>query len=95
MVARELGYMVEAVQEGYPDCEAKRQIDKGKWQRVKIEFEFASRNFRDHGHAVDGCDLIVCWKHNWDECPSNIEILELKSVISILEINGLMKRKEP
>src|SRR6185295_17999391 len=27
MVAKELGYMVEAVQAGFPDCEAKRQID--------------------------------------------------------------------
>jgi hypothetical protein len=30
MLARELGYAVEAVQTGYPDCEAKRQIDVGK-----------------------------------------------------------------
>ena len=42
MVAKELGYMVEAVQAGFPDCEAKRQIDAGKWQRVRIEFEFES-----------------------------------------------------
>jgi hypothetical protein len=84
MVARELGYMVEAVQEGFPDCEAKRQIDKGKWQRVKIEFEYASRNFRDHGHSIDGCDMIVCWIHNWDECPQNIEVLELRNIIKIL-----------
>lgn len=26
MVAKELGYMVEVVQTGYPDCEAKRQL---------------------------------------------------------------------
>jgi hypothetical protein len=50
MVARELGYPVEAVQASFPDCEAKRQIEGGKWQHVRIEFEFESRNFRDHGH---------------------------------------------
>jgi Homing endonuclease associated repeat len=44
MVARELGYSVEAVQAGYPDCEAKRQVGPGKWQSVRIEFEFESRN---------------------------------------------------
>ena len=38
MLARELGYSVEAVQAGYPDCEAKRQVGPGKWQRVRIEF---------------------------------------------------------
>lgn len=42
MVAKEIGYMVEAVQAGFPDCEAKRQISAGKWQRVRIEFEFES-----------------------------------------------------
>lgn len=84
MVARELGYSVEIVQAGFPDCEAKRQIGSGKWQRVSIEFEFESRNFRDHGHPPDGCDLIVCWNHNWLECPPRIEVIELKSIIKSL-----------
>ena len=84
IVARELGYYVEAVQAGYPDCEAKRQIAPGKWQRVKIEFEFESRNFRDHGHPPEGCDIIVCWRHNWTECPEHLEVLELSQVIQEL-----------
>lgn len=84
IVARELGYLVEAVQAGFPDCEAKRQIAPGQWQRVRIEFEFESRNFRDHGHAAEGCDIIVCWVHNWAECPAHLEVVELKSVIKRL-----------
>ncbi len=84
MVARELGYHVEAVQTGYPDCEAKRQVDAGKWQRVRIEFEFESRNFRDHGHPPEGCDVIVCWRHNWPECPPQLEVVELAAVIQTL-----------
>ncbi len=84
MVARELGYLVEAVQAGYPDCEAKRQIGPGKWQRVRIEFEYESRNFRDHGHHPDGCDVIVCWRHNWPDCPSHLQIVELCHVLSSL-----------
>ncbi len=79
MVAHDLGYMVEAVQGGFPDCEAKRAVAKDKWQRVRIEFEFESRNFLEHGHLVDGCDLIVCWRHTWPECP--IEVLELRSIL--------------
>ena len=81
MVARELGYSIEAVQAGFPDCEAKRQIEIGKWQRIRIEFEYESRNFRDHGHSPNYCDVIVCWRHNWQECPDNIEIIELSKVI--------------
>jgi hypothetical protein len=81
MVARELGYMVEAVQAGFPDCEAKRQVGPGKWQRVAIEFEFESRNYREHGHPIDGCDLIVCWRHNWPDCPNRLEVVELRTLI--------------
>lgn len=84
IVARELGYLVEAVQGGFPDCEAKRQIAAGKWQRVRIEFEYESRNFRDHGHPVDGCDVIVCWRDNWPDHPPRIHIVELSDVIQRL-----------
>src|SRR5580658_8190256 len=84
MLAKELGFLVEAMRTGYPDCEAKRQIGPGKWQRVRIEFEYESRNFRDHGHPRDGCDVIVCWRDNWPDCPANLEVLALQQVIKTL-----------
>ena len=84
MLAKDLGYMIEAVQKGFPDCEAKRQIAANRWERVKIEFEYESKNFRDHGHSVTGCDVIVCWRHNWEKCPKHIEILELSREIKSL-----------
>ena len=82
MVARELGYLVEAVQPGYPDCDAKRRIGDGKWQPVRVEFDYESRSFREHGHPVNGCDVIVCWRHNWPDCPPQLEVLELRTVIT-------------
>ncbi len=84
MLARDLGYLVENVQKGFPDCEAKRQVGAEKWQNVRIEFEFESKNFRDHGHPIKGCDVIVCWRHNWSNRPAHIEILELSKVIKSL-----------
>jgi hypothetical protein len=84
MLAKRLGYVVEAVQTAFPDCEAKRRISSERWERVAIEFEFESRNFRDHGHPVDGCDVIVCWRHNWGECPAHLEVVELSSTIESL-----------
>ena len=84
IVARELGYLVEAVQGGFPDCEAKRQVSKGQWQPVRIEFEYESRNFVEHGHDPAKCDVIVCWVHNWAECPGSIEVLTLSDVIKKL-----------
>ena len=84
MLAKDLSYIIEAVQKGFPDCEAKRQVAPGRWQRVRVEFEFESRNFHGHGHPVNGCDVIVCWRHNWEECPKHIDVVELSSVIKSL-----------
>jgi hypothetical protein len=80
-LAAELGFVVETVTPGFPDCTAKRRLDtRGeRWTRVRIEFEHESRNFNDHGHDPAACDLIVCWHHNWPECP--VEVLELKQKV--------------
>jgi hypothetical protein len=78
MISYELGFIVEAVHAAFPDCEAKRCVDRrnGRWQRVRIEFEYASSNFHDHGHDPRSCDVIVCWEHDWRECP--LEVVELR-----------------
>ena len=81
MLAGELGFQIEAVWGRYPDIEAKRQIRPGKWQRVKIEVEYESRNFAQHGHNPEKCDVIVCWRHNWARCPRHIEVIELSRVV--------------
>jgi len=85
MVSYELGFIVEAIQPSFPDCEAKRCIDskRNRWQRLRIEFEYLSSSFRQHGHDPKQCDLIVCWEHDWQGCP--IEVLELRSIINELE----------
>jgi hypothetical protein len=75
-VARKLGFGVLRFQTGFPDCEALREVVKGQLQRVRIEFEYESRNFLRHKHDLKGCDLVVCWKHNWKECP--LEVVELR-----------------
>jgi hypothetical protein len=84
MVAKELGYLVEVVRSEFPDCEAKHKIGPSKWERVKIEFEFESRNFREHNHSASECDVIVCWRHNWKDIPPHIEIVELQTEIKKL-----------
>jgi hypothetical protein len=82
MVCKDLGYLVEAVQVGFPDCEGKRRVDSHRWERVRIEFEFKSSNFLKHGHDANLCDLIVCWEHDWLNCP--LEVLELRKEIQKL-----------
>ncbi|MBI2999762.1 MAG: hypothetical protein HYY46_15130 [Deltaproteobacteria bacterium] len=80
MLSEELGFVVESVQAGYPDCEAKRRLPSNRWQRVRIEFEFLSSNFLRHKHDLAGCDLIVCWKHDWKNCP--LEVLVLSDFVT-------------
>jgi hypothetical protein len=77
-VAREQGFAITRVQQGFPDCEVMREVEPEKWQPQKLEFEYESKNFLLHLHPVDGCDGIVCWKHNWPECP--LEVLELSTM---------------
>ena len=79
MLADRLRFRVECLQASFPDCEATREIQPGKWQRVRIEFEFESRNFQTHRHPAEACDVIVCWRHNWPECP--MEVVELRKAI--------------
>ena len=79
-LAVQLGFRIERIQTSFPDCEAKRQIVPGRWEKVVIEFEFESRSFKEHRHDPAGCDLIVCWKHNWPESP--VEVMELRREIA-------------
>lgn len=90
VLARRLGFVALRFQPGFPDCEALREVARGVWQRVRIEFEFESRNFLRHRHKTNGCELIVCWKHNWKECPKGLEVIELRKEIA--KIAGTAKK---
>ncbi|HEX5433711.1 MAG TPA: hypothetical protein VFY05_05705 [Candidatus Angelobacter sp.] len=85
MLAHRLGFIITHVQTGFPDCQALLRLDDNTCQMVKIELEYESRNFLEHGHSVKGCDFIVCWIHNWPECP--LEVIELRGVL--MEMAGV------
>jgi hypothetical protein len=81
MMARDLGFILESVQAPFPDCRAKMEVMPGRWQDVRIEFEKDSRSFAEHGHDPKGCDMIVCWRHNWKACPKEMMVLELRKAV--------------
>jgi hypothetical protein len=84
LMAWDLGFQVESLwTRGEPDGRAKRQVAPGKWQEVWIEFEYESKNFLLHGHDPKKCDVIVCWRHNWKECPEEIEVVELSRIFGM------------
>jgi len=90
LLAKDLGYQVECVQSRFPDCVARKKNSEGKWEKVKIEFEYRSSDFRRHEHDASSCDVIVCWEHDWGGCPPKIEVRELKK-----EINRFSTPPEP
>ncbi|HWB61253.1 MAG TPA: hypothetical protein VG733_17360 [Chthoniobacteraceae bacterium] len=89
-MAAKLGFMVESVRSTFPDCQAKRRIGPDAWLTLRIEFEYKSRNFRDHGHPPDECDMIVCWVHNWPDCPPGLKVLALSEELARLRRESLM-----
>ena len=79
-------FKIESIQSGYPDCLARRKTGHNRWEELRIEFEFNSRSFKTHRHDPAGVDVIVCWIHNWKECPKkNIEVIELSSFLGDAE----------
>jgi len=84
VVAEELGFEIVCQRPAFPDCEARRLIDRGRkrYKTCRIEFELRSSDYQRHRHPLDGCDLVVCWEHDWTQCP--LEVLELASVIKSL-----------
>ncbi len=75
-MAEQMGFQMLRIQAGFPDGEALRTMEENRLQRVKIEFEYESRNFLHHGHDAAFCDLIICWEDNWPDAP--VEVIELK-----------------
>jgi hypothetical protein len=82
LLAKELGFLVETIQAGFPDCIARRKVGK-RFERVGIEFEFESRNFHLHKHPAEGCDVIVCWKDNWPQRRPDLglEVIALEKFV--------------
>ena len=88
-------FKIESIQSGYPDCLARRKVGNNRWEEVRIEFEFDSRSFKSHGHDPSGVDVIICWKHNWKDCPKRIEVIELSTLLADAEqIDKQIQKKQ-
>jgi hypothetical protein len=73
LAKKKYGLRVARVQAGYPDCLAFRGTT-----RIRIEFEYRSRNFAVHRHDPKKCDWIVCWIHDWPTVPKRLRVVELR-----------------
>ncbi|MCP5046846.1 MAG: hypothetical protein GY940_06720 [bacterium] len=84
MVCHQLGYSIRSINKDFPVCQGKRGLgpERREWEQVTIQLEHKSSDFKTQGHDESRCDLIVCWKDDWPECP--VEVLQLRSVIKML-----------
>ena len=85
LVGYELGFLIESFRPEFPDCEGKRCLDveENRWEYIRIQFEYNSSDFQIFESRKNECDIVICWKHDWDACP--VEVLELNSVIAYLK----------
>lgn len=80
-IIEDLNMYLEEIRTAFPDAIGRRFDGRG-WVRETIEFEYRSSDYRLHKHPVEGCDIIVCWEHDWTDCP--IEVIELKGLVKEL-----------
>jgi hypothetical protein len=82
----ELGFpIIEWIRPQFPDACVFQQVNKPRASYVRkyIEFELFSSLFKEHTmnpkHKGRKCDYVVCWEHDWNECP--VQVIELKTEI--------------
>ena len=87
MMSDDLGFSVETIRSAFPDAlVVDYRANPNRGVKKYIEFEFESSHFsRQKGHDPKKCDIIVCWEHDWENHPKNIEVIELKSEIQKLK----------
>lgn len=77
-LCHDLGFMIEAIRSAFPDALLRRRNAKGTWNSCRAEFEFKSSSFKLHKHDPKQCDLIICWEHDWQDCPKEVICLKEK-----------------
>ena len=76
---KELGFpLIEFIRPNFPDAAVWEAASKGHIRRC-IEFEFRSSGYKSHLKSTRKCHYVVCWDHNWKDCP--IPVIELKKEI--------------
>ena len=91
-MAEDLNMYIEEIRPEAPDGIARRFTGKG-WERLRVEFEYRSSDFKQHSGDADRCDLIICWDHDWAGCP--VEVIELRDRIKEMENWPIRRPDEP
>jgi hypothetical protein len=77
-LVRDLRLQVEEVWPQIPYCIARRFTARG-WERIALRFTHKSSEAREHALTPQSGELLLCWDHDWPDCP--VEVMELQTVI--------------
>jgi len=87
---KELGFpILEMIRPQFPDASVLLKLGD-KYVKRYIEFEFKSSGFKKHLPDLaknKKCHYVVCWEHNWKNCP--VQVIELRT-----KIKGILNRKQ-
>lgn len=70
-----LGWRILHLQSAFPDA----LVENPEGQQLRVEFEYDARNFQQHGHNPNDCDLIICWRNSWEN--ASVPVFALDGVI--------------
>lgn len=91
LIAEDLGYRIVDIGTEYPDAELKLVHKDGSSENFQCEFEFRSSGFKEHLAQKSECHLVVCWQHDWKECP--VEVIELSSRIEVIRARESQRKR--
>jgi hypothetical protein len=85
-LSQHLKMRIEYVGKPFPDAYVRVKEGK-KWKTKAAEFELNSSDFESHGHLEQmkkgkDCDMIICWKDDWENKPRNLKVIELRSKLA-------------
>jgi len=85
LVSEELNFIIETFGSGRSGFFGKRKLsmEQENWETVNIGFALNSFDLNGSRKLTNSWDLLVCWKHDWEDC--SLEVLELSSTLKSLE----------
>ncbi len=83
MVAIELGFFLETAGDnaGFSGYRTHR-LDETEWSSVRLVFVHHSAELISKGAELDAFSHVVCWEHDWSQCP--LPVLGLSTLIQEL-----------
>lgn len=72
LFARLLDEFDMLVEETAEDCSyvvVRRRVDDG-WERIQVNLAYKSSGFQNGNYDKE--QLLICWHHDWQDCPLNV-----------------------